>query len=473
MLGYFREAADRNAIFKWIMAQSSSVDGFVLSLDTLIYGGLVVGRISNETLEALLQRTEILHQLKHLHPQKPVYASLAIMRLSNNNVNEEEKTYWSVYGELIWRWSYHSDKFKVHGAPADLDIAQAAQAKIPIEIQSDYLNTRARNVEVIESVLKFTEDGLLDRLILPQDDNAQYGFNMAEARNIKVRVTENKMEGKVKIYSGMDEVVWTLSSHLISVLDDRAPRKIYLSWHHPADADTIIPRYEDQFIEDAVVNQVSAAGAEVVSDLARADLVLAIHTAGQAQGDWALQEPLARDAPVSMNWIRQLASWQDEGPPLAFVDLAFANGGDPKFLQAMLRHVDPGRLVAYAGWNTASNSLGTVAAQIQLAPLRQFSLAQLELVMLRLVDDAYYQAMYRQVIRQRMENGHQSMESAATEFPVCAQRWLEEYAIDFVKISKVCFPWQRTFEIGFDCEINPHAFGQINQGRADEFKNQE
>ncbi|MFM7531649.1 MAG: DUF4127 family protein, partial [Rubrivivax sp.] len=41
MLGHLRQGADREALARWITQQAPGVSGFVLSLDMLLYGGLV------------------------------------------------------------------------------------------------------------------------------------------------------------------------------------------------------------------------------------------------------------------------------------------------------------------------------------------------------------------------------------------------------------------------------------------------
>ena len=46
--------------------------------------------------------------LQKKHAQ--VYAFSSIMRISNNNVNEEEKEYWNLYGKKIFKYSYDYHK---------------------------------------------------------------------------------------------------------------------------------------------------------------------------------------------------------------------------------------------------------------------------------------------------------------------------------------------------------------------------
>ncbi|MCY4039981.1 MAG: DUF4127 family protein [Gammaproteobacteria bacterium] len=456
MLGYFRKAADRDEIGQWLMAEAGKVDGFVLSMDTFIYGGLVASRISTESPDDLLARCGLLKTLKNEHPDKPIFAFLTTMRISNNNVNEEEKDYWSAYGQFIWRWSYHADRYRAHGSENDLLACREAESSIPIDIREDYLATRSRNFAISRRVLELVGTGMIERLILPQDDTAKYGFNIAETRKMRQDIIDARLCSQVKIYAGADEVAWTLVAQMISRLESRPARKVYVSWHHPEDADLIIPRYEQQPLGIAVKDQLSAAGASIVRQREHADLVLGVHTANQPQGDWALCEPLVQKRPIASHWTTALTEWQALGVPLAIADLAYANGGDPELVRCLVGSLHPESLVAYGGWNTASNSLGTIAAQIQLSPLRGASDAGMELNIIRLVDDAFYQSHYRQVLRKQLAGNRCTLAEAGPQFCDAANEWLRDNQISGASVRNAFFPWQRSFEIGFELARATH-----------------
>lgn len=450
LLGYFREAANRDEIGDWLMEQAAGVDGFVLSLDTLVYGGLVASRISTGREGELLARARLLKTLRKMYPAKPIYGFLAIMRISNNNVDEEEKEYWSSYGEVIWKWSYHADRHLIHGGENDLRLSQEAKSNIPASIREDYLATRSRNAAIAQAMLDLAGNETMHRLILFQDDNAPYGFNISETRALKRKIIDNKLCGRVKIYSGADEVAWTLTARMISRLENRPARNVYLGWHHPEDAGTMIPRYENRPIGFAVKSQLRAVGANITPDIECADLMLGIHTANQPQGDWAAEEALERKNPIRPAWVAELARWQDHGLPVAIADLAYANGGDPDFLDLALKRLSLESLIAYGAWNTASNSLGSVAAQIQLSPLDRLSAPGMELKMTRLIDDAFYQAGYRQAIRRKLATGAWTLDMAKPAFCDAANRWLRDNSVPYARVCNAFFPWNRSFEITFE-----------------------
>ena len=95
MLGGLTKIADVEGIFEWFKGLEN-IDAVVMCLDTIAYGGLIPSRRSADTFEQVKERVE---RFKKLLDGKKVYAFSSIMRISNNNINQEEKEYWSEYGK--------------------------------------------------------------------------------------------------------------------------------------------------------------------------------------------------------------------------------------------------------------------------------------------------------------------------------------------------------------------------------------
>ena len=104
LLGDLTKQANVEALFDWLKSLED-VDCIILSLDTLIYGGLIPSRRSKDTFEIINERLNTLKQILETKMAK-VYAFSSIMRISNNNYNEEEKEYWSEYGKKIFEYSF-------------------------------------------------------------------------------------------------------------------------------------------------------------------------------------------------------------------------------------------------------------------------------------------------------------------------------------------------------------------------------
>jgi Protein of unknown function (DUF4127) len=457
-LGHFRVQANVEALAIWLMTEGADASAFVVSLDMLVYGGLVPSRFIDNDLVQLRARLDILKSLKAKWPEKPIYAFAATMRLSNNNINEEEKPYWDQFGELIWRWSFFSDRFAIHGAPDDEQCANHARDLIPLHIRDDYLATRERNFAVTGTTLQMVDEGIINRLVLPQDDTAEYGFNIAERRVLQVKIKERGIEDRVLIYPGADEVIHTLAAYAVSHANTtREPSScaFYLLPSDPESIVSLVARYEDRPILESIAAQIHAVGGTIVDSAATADVILAVHTDGATQGDWAMRIPLANPQPISLQWLDQLVGHHQQGKPVALLDLAYANGGDPRLIELIAARLPLTEFAAYAGWNTASNSAGSVVAQCALAKTAFASATNQQFLCLRLLEDVFYQSMMRQDIRDAIDETSLTPDELeaqiAISFIAPANVWIRQHGFNF-RVATISMPWERTFEIDITLE---------------------
>ena len=96
-LGDLTKYAYCEKLFEWL-ENLSELDALVISLDTMAYGGLIPSRRSADTFERIKERIFRLREILTAKQAK-IYAFSSIMRISNNNINEEEKEYWSRWGK--------------------------------------------------------------------------------------------------------------------------------------------------------------------------------------------------------------------------------------------------------------------------------------------------------------------------------------------------------------------------------------
>jgi len=476
-LGHFRRSADRDGLAQWLRDEAGAADAWVLSLDMLVYGGLVPSRFIEDPLPSLLARLALLCELRAAHPGRLLYAFAATMRISNNDVADEEKTCWAQYGRLLWRWSFESDRaegLRQQGLAGEAEAAEqsaaAAAAAIPLAVRQDYQATRERNFQVNLAALQAVADGVVDRLVLPQDDTAAWGFNIAERRALQSRVQALGLQDRVLIYPGADEVLHTLCAHAVQRL--QAPRggrplRVALAPSDPAHIGQLRALYEDRPLTESIARQIDAVGAVLVADDEQADVLLAVHSQGCEQGDWAMQKPLPRRVAVDSGWFARMHAAAQRGQPVVLADLAFANGGDPW----LLSHLEPWApagspclppLFSYAGWNTASNSLGGALAHAVLAHVRPASddaaargLLNQQICALRLLEDGLYQAQWRQMLRGCADES--GLDPAALE--ALAQSLILPWANAFAtamawpwQVTQLSFPWGRSFEIDLRLE---------------------
>ena len=295
-LGSLTKYADTDIIFDWLH-HLPAMDAMIISLDTLAYGGLIPSRRITDSFDEVKTRIE---QLKPILAGKKVYAFSSIMRISNNNYNEEEKEYWKDWGKKIFEYSYNSSKFW-----------HAPKTDVPPDIIHDYLQTRKRNFEINKMYLDWQKEGLFETLIFSKDDCAEFGFNVEEAKELE------KLGGKTK--TGADEIPLTLLARAI-----KKNINVFPVYTEPEYKDCI-SNYEDVSIEKSVLGQLELGGFNVVGSEEDADVVLVVNNFVDKQGE------------LVMGWDTQLYDKKFIPPqkPYAVADVRYANGGDNGFVSQL------------------------------------------------------------------------------------------------------------------------------------------
>lgn len=386
-LGDLTKIAKIDKILDWMQALTEC-DTYVLSLDTVAYGGLIPSRRGNETLEEIKSRLE---RLKPILEGKKVYAFSSIMRISNNNYNEEEKEYWAEWGKKIFAYSFNG----------------GGETDVPPEILEDYLATRKRNFEINKMYLNMN----FDTLIFSKDDCAERGFNVDEAHELE------RLGGTTK--TGADEIPLTLLARAIE-----KEIKVFVEFTEPEHKDKI-SNYEDVSIEKSVDGQIELAGLTRVFNRDEADIILIVNNFIEKQGE------------LVMGWTtRGSGKCKLPDKPYAIADVRYANGADNDFVADILPKLDD-NFYGYAGWNTSANTLGTILATIKVkyGGGKYNHEAFKKLQMIRFLDDWAYQANIR-------VNGQ-------TPDIKDLMKPFEERLTKYKPTSSIVYtyPWHRSFEV--------------------------
>ena len=402
-LGDLTKYADVDKIFQWL-EDLPKVDVIILSLDTLAYGGLISSRRSNDSFYKIKERIEKLKEiLKEKHAE--IYAFSSIMRISNNNINEEEKEYWNKWGKKIFNYSFCMDKF-----------GTICKNEVPEEILNDYLSTRKRNFEINKIYLEWQKEKIFNTLIFSKDDCAEYGFNVQEARELE------KLGGFVK--TGADEIPLTLLARSIKGKLKVAP--IFLE----PDCKDLISNYEDVSIEKSVKGQLNLAGCDICEPF-DADILLYVNNFKDKQGEIVMKVPTEQ--------FRGEFKIPDKNFMIA--DVRFANGADNAFVKKLFENDLNENFYGYSAWNTSANSLGSLicGAKVKYFAKSFDRYAFQKLQTVRFLDDWAYQANVRQNLKTP------DLDKIATEM-----QHYENVVFDKLKLKykiNYKFPWDRLFEV--------------------------
>lgn len=402
-LGDLTKYADVDKIFQWLK-DLPKVDVIILSLDTVAYGGLISSRRSNDSFEKIRERIEKLKEILK-DKQAEIYAFSSIMRISNNNINEEEKEYWNKWGKKIFNYSFCIDKF-----------GTICKNEVPEEILNDYLSTRKRNFEINKIYLEWQKEKIFNTLIFSKDDCAEYGFNVQEARELE------KLGGFVK--TGADEIPLTLLARSI-----KGKLKVATIFLEP-DCMDLISNYEDVSIEKSVKGQLNLAGCDICEPC-DADILLYVNNFKDKQGEIVMKVPTE---PFG-------GEFKTPDKNFMIADVRFANGADNAFVKKLFENDLNENFYGYSAWNTSANSLGSLICGAKVKYFAEsFDRAAFQkLQTVRFLDDWAYQA-----------NVRQNLKSPDVDKITAEMRHYENVVFDKLKSKYKIdykFPWNRLFEV--------------------------
>ncbi len=500
-------------LVEWLTQEADSADVLIIALDTLGYGGLIPSRTSLDPLDAILERLAVLKNIKASRPQLPILASSVILRISRANSSEEEKDYWATYGSAMFRLSYLEHKISL-GEASSQEQSEKSDLfrRIPGSVYDDYLAGRQRNHQVNLRMIDWLEHGIFDFLLLPQDDTAEYGWNIAEARILQATLHRKNLADMAITYPGADEIGCLLLASAACRQAGFKP-KVYPRYSSIHSA-SLTTSYEDRPIHELVKAHLAPLGGMLASTPEEADLLLYLNAPAHAQGEASLQwlvwngletiraelpgklrsyldevegDPIYRSTRREMQsserspgeLVRAILSELKSNHPVALADVAFVNGADMILGNLLMMHTESARLTAYAGWNTAGNTLGTVLAHAVLRLLAQRNgvdpdqtHAHYEFLFLRLLDDYFYQARLRSQIMledlpafglnptmERLPSPTvEKVEKQVQGRLLLAAGELERLfiaagVVKAVEVEHIHLPWKRLFEVGFDLSV--------------------
>ena len=426
--GGLYDSSDIEGVFNFIK-NLADVDYFIISLDTLAYGGLVTSRRTSDSYEIIKNRIE---KLKALIPKKArILAFSSIMRISNNNINEEEKEYWSVYGKKIFEWSYKTSKKIRKFGRLKYDYSEFNN-DIPSEILKDYIDTRKRNFKINRLYLKMAQDGFFDTLIFSKDDCAQYGLNVDEANALEYLIKKDNINN-VFIKTGADEIPLTLIARALSEKNKIKIKPIFVE----KDSINLISKYEDISIKNCVEGQLSLANVEISEN---PDITFLINNFKNEQGDLVLGD-------VINNTDEQIHFPET---PYFIADVNNANGADNKFIEQLFSKKTD-NLYGYCGYNTSANSIGCaiLSATVKHIALKNNSYndtAFKKLQFIRLLDDWSYQAKNRKHVRKSSPDFQKGLLEIEPKLNNDANI-ISDFLNYYPEKIKYALPWDRSFEI--------------------------
>ena len=391
IMGNLLEPSDFSTISQWLLANAINCNALVISIEQLLYGGLVASRQSRITLAAAQEKLKILNGLKAANPKLRIFAFNVLMRTTISTLSLESVVWWEAVGE----YSKYAHLAQMEEENLENKrVLRELEEKIPDTVLNEFLSVRERNHEINKACIGLVNQGIIDFLPIPQEDCDEFGMHKAEQERLTELIDRYGLQQKVLLHNGTDEAVTELLARAVS--GSSVP--ICVKWLGYNQDFTAL--FEDRPFADNLESHLRTVN---MHEDEAADTVLFIYTPKSSQGDFCA---ISKETPVSGYsasetdyFAKEIADAAAQGKKCYILDVAFANGGDIELLRSLAKYMDISDIYGYSAWNTACNALGTILSQIVLSD-SQNTEKNKSFTYSRILDDAIYQS----IIRQRLNN---------------------------------------------------------------------
>ena len=470
LLGRFTRAGDTDKIIDWLKTQDlKTFAAAIISLDMVAYGGLVASRTNDVRTATAIKNIEVLKLLRKKAPALRVYAQSVIMRLAPTADGKNE-----TYRVALAKWAEVSvgndDKSKTE--------TKLLETKIPAEALANYKEARQRNLSLNLKAINFVGSGIIDYLVLSQDDAKPVGIHATDRDKLVAEIKRLELSKRVAVQPGADEVSMLLLARALNHYYQTSPviKAIYSS---VTAANTVMP-FEDKLLKETVSHLIKTAGSREVSDEQDADLLFYVfasrHDKGQA-------------AHVAAEIEQKVIS----GKKVIVADIdpiGIVQGGDSAFTHELGRRALFPELNGYASWNTAANTIGTALPQGVVFHVAEMKIlankkalgnriwtAQNWFTFHRVLDDFYFHGLVRLMVNRHFNQSGLSSKILDHKTNEAVEKYAEGLLLNsFVKLGNTyvnklkssrqqnihCslpanltfkLPWNRTFEAEIDFEM--------------------
>lgn len=477
-MGKLKTPANVNKLWSWVFENVKDCDYAILSIDTMIYGNIISSRTHHKTqaeCEALLNN---LRKIKELNKKINIQAFNLVARVANYDGDAEDPDYWKQYGTKIWKYSYYLDK-KNRGiitAEETKDFENISKI-VPNNILDDFLFRREVDRFVNLKCVDFVREGIIDNLVIPKDDTAEFGYAAIDQDAIAKKVYAEKLMDKVMVYPGADEVGSILYARVFNMIKSYSP-KVYTRYSSTLGG-TIIPRYEDRPLNEGIKAQITSMGGICVDTPQESDFMFAVNAPGKTMIECGSQFGPDKDLTYHSyanphEFIRYINYYIDTyKKPVALSDVVFSNGADNEFMAYANKVGLLERISAYGGWNTSENTNGMCLAHANLVSYYQTygwpkgkEQLSTEFLLRKIVEDWLFQAnMLYQTVTHKDEfpgiDFYHVIPFQGKLLPlmesILADNIKNEMGTKFhgktIEFGELTLPWDRIFDVDFEIKL--------------------
>ena len=342
LLGKFLNPGKPELILAWLEKTGmQNYDAVVLSADMLAYGSLIASRADRSSYNLAIKRLREFWRIRKTAPNTRVYAFSAIMRMAPTATKST-----AAWRLQLARYAEVKERYRLNPTKDTLASLRNLQAKIPaIEIQR-YESTRDRNNKIQQELIRMTAQQAFDFLLFGQDDAQVIGPHVPETQRLKTLATNVGVNQRVAFGEGIDQHSNVLVSRAQLQHANWSPRvRIVFA---DDQGRSKVAMYESAPVEKSLSDQLLGSGAKPALASEQFDYSLYVNTPDPRPDEF-------------IGFLNSLKSEIDQGFPVAVADinLGKTGTGDPALFDALMEKNRSHRLLGYAGWNTAGNTMGT------------------------------------------------------------------------------------------------------------------
>lgn len=456
-------------LLNWVNTHAGEADAMVLSIDSLVYGGLVDSRKHNLSMAVLESRLKAVEAIHERYGSVPIYAFSTVMRSPWAGGKGVEPDYYLKFGSDIYELAGLQNKLDEEGLnPEERSNWFAIMRRVPLEYLQDWFNRRNKNMAINHRLIEDAKKGVFAYYSLGHDDNSAHTQSSLEAKYLEMAGKEvpKKVFGS---FPGADQLGLLLITRANNDFNQYHPKVAVI--YPLGGAEKTVPSYDGQAIGKTIAAHIEAVGGTLTTT-GRPDLLLAVNTPlTTSTGESASFENFPIMLESTKAFLQQIESAVADNIPVSLVDMAFSNGSDNTLVYGLYKDKMLYRLAGYNGWNTASNSVGYGLSQGILArymtPERHA-----QMLTTQYLDNWAYQANVRDYttrMKQKIE-GNQIRRYYPTvmgELQSLTQMQVQRYAEDYLGVDprtiQVTFPWNRLFEVYVDVHDQPDVVLEAQQ----------
>lgn len=465
LLDNYRQPANTEKIQHWLNNNLANTQTAIVSTDMLLAGGLIQARKQASTVNNQQALEQFIKELQAKNMQLQLFQVIPRLLVSDELIPDR----WYKYKLLQYSQLY--DIAEIFNDFQSTKQLQDLKNRIPDDVLAKYFQLYTSQNQLNKKLIALTNKET--SLVIGQDDGEPFGLHHRCAlwaeKNIK---KAEKNPEQATLSYGADELASVLIARTYLKQSKYTP-KVYIQY-----ADTSIPNlimpYLPITIAGVLKEKLALLHMEETSLKEQADFILYVNCGSDEY------KPTKEQA-------LELNKLINNYPHVALLDLS-ANFEQSELLlpQALKINIPLNRLCAYAGWNTFSNSAGTVLAQAAIftGRLKDLSNSEQKLQLYttnfafnieRFLDDFIYQKkLHANLKKELLTRGIEPTELNAHDHnyaQALAQFFLQNQALMLLHTNlglnpyyitpakkfylkdikiKAQLPWNRIFEINID-----------------------